>query len=160
MWTYDILPWDFVKSLAECSIISRRNLVKNIEVHFLGFFKNQLSIEEGLNMFLKMLRFVSENYAFLDSGQSICNKARTASKGIRDLASQNVAAEDGHDGSPSLVERTLNFTSLRDPLPGVEQTSFLCDFTRIPETTITTLSNGLRIGSQDSRVRPLAASQC
>lgn len=83
--------------------------------------------------------------------QSICNKARTASKGIRDLASQNVAAEDGHDGSPSLVERTLNFTSLRDPLPGVEQTSFLCDFTRIPETTITTLSNGLRIGSQDSR---------
>eukprot|EP00250_Pteridium_aquilinum_P013134 c21152_g1_i1 orf=65-1579(+) len=81
--------------------------------------------------------------------QSICNKGRTVSIGIRDLATQDVAAEHGHDESTSMLKRT--FPSLHDPLPGLEQPSFLPDFTRTAETIITTHSNGLRIGSQNSR---------
>lgn len=82
--------------------------------------------------------------------QSNYSKGRSVSTGSRDLAVQNVAAEYTHDGLPSLQEGPFKLPSLRDPLPGVEQLSCLPDFTSPAETIITALSNGLRIGSQNS----------
>ncbi|KAI5060965.1 hypothetical protein GOP47_0023470 [Adiantum capillus-veneris] len=56
----------------------------------------------------------------------------------------------GQEGLLSVVDRTSDFPSLQIPLPGFEEPAFLPEFTQPAETIVTTLPNGLRIGTQNS----------
>ncbi|KAH7444020.1 hypothetical protein KP509_02G060900 [Ceratopteris richardii] len=76
-------------------------------------------------------------------------------KSIRGLltrggAIENAARENHQEDTISAYDRTLSFPPLGVPLCGVKQPIWLPDFIEPAKTVITTLSNGLRIGTQYS----------